>query len=708
MTKYTQAIEPKIKPQLKSKIEESWSEVGSTVNIPKYYSQESHNEELKSLYKTIHQNIQSVQPKVKKPAHTKIISSANRVVKPDKRPVVTMLDDTCPPAAEQSAHRRYLAVYPCASTLLAKKWDDATWTRHRDKIKSMRPAIDNKNPIASNPKSQHKTVDAREKEKQIERENEILLKRIARQRNLHPDGVGTVDKTSKKNKNKTNSTKFHPSSDFARKHQQAKEKIEKENQNKKPIYESKQWTLERQEHLKHLLIMTKYPEAYQKAKEREERLNKQQIPRSESLIFTKIEINDTIRQQSNSVVTNNIVMPLDIEDIEDDKESRGSDQGESVQHSIKESPMSGEINNVQNFVKESNDHGSSDGIHNQADHIIQKSNPNSTMQLRVKKVDSDQFSESDDSSAKDLCVTNGTNNYSYRQAASNNSVSKPVLVDMSEFEMYHESIDSSGAFNQTDQGSAFLSEVQLLGEKLLNITVQPETIVEEDKNSQLVSKPERVERSESSYKRAQPESITREDINHTVKNSFRNMVSSNPVSKPVVVDMSEFDMYHESIDSSTAFKPSDQGSAFLTEVQLLGEKLLTNLPVQPATVTEEDNVKYTPNNPMLSEDVNTHEQRRTTSNNFNTSLRSSHSLSKELNMAEQKTIPSYLENSWESISVTASKSNLQNGQTLQSSSSIDEWTTPSQAPIASEYGIDRNPNVVETNPDLNDTLDFFD
>jgi hypothetical protein len=64
-----------------------------------------------------------------------------------KKSVKGLLSDKLPPPRPATAHRRYSPVYACANTLLAKKWDDATWKRHREKIKTMKACIDNANSV---------------------------------------------------------------------------------------------------------------------------------------------------------------------------------------------------------------------------------------------------------------------------------------------------------------------------------------------------------------------------------------------------------------------------------------------------------------------------------------------------------------------------------------------------------------------------------
>jgi hypothetical protein len=63
--------------------------------------------------------------------------------KEQMKPVRGLLQEKLPPPKPSTAHKRYSPVYACANTLLAKKWDDATWRRHREKIKTMKACIDN-------------------------------------------------------------------------------------------------------------------------------------------------------------------------------------------------------------------------------------------------------------------------------------------------------------------------------------------------------------------------------------------------------------------------------------------------------------------------------------------------------------------------------------------------------------------------------------
>lgn len=79
-------------------------------------------------------------------------SAAHRNLSPPLQSEISMgilaneLPKKLPPATPGTVHRRYSPVYKCANRLLAKRWDDAANRRHREKIASMKPAIDNKPP----------------------------------------------------------------------------------------------------------------------------------------------------------------------------------------------------------------------------------------------------------------------------------------------------------------------------------------------------------------------------------------------------------------------------------------------------------------------------------------------------------------------------------------------------------------------------------
>jgi hypothetical protein len=60
-----------------------------------------------------------------------------------KKPLLGLLDEKLPPPIKSTAHKRFQSVNPCSSKLLAKKWDDSTWHKHKEKIKTMKACIDN-------------------------------------------------------------------------------------------------------------------------------------------------------------------------------------------------------------------------------------------------------------------------------------------------------------------------------------------------------------------------------------------------------------------------------------------------------------------------------------------------------------------------------------------------------------------------------------
>ncbi|KAJ3302420.1 RNA-splicing factor [Kappamyces sp. JEL0829] len=183
-----------------------------------------------------------------------------------------LLEPKLPDPAPQTAHKRYSSVYPCSSKLLAKKWDDATWKRHKEKISTMKACIDNVHSVEkpSTLRSLKKSIAKQENEKRIARENEILLERMARTFTKPSAFTNFEDAHSRTQKDLA-----HKAKAYMRKREQANEKIDIENeillkrlQNKRASYEKKQWVTEGREHLRHLLNMTKFPEAYKSAAER--------------------------------------------------------------------------------------------------------------------------------------------------------------------------------------------------------------------------------------------------------------------------------------------------------------------------------------------------------------------------------------------------------------------------------------------------------
>lgn len=62
----------------------------------------------------------------------------------------SLLGSFLPPPSPATAYKRYTSVYPCASKLLAKKWDDAAHKRHLEKLRQMKARIDNSEPLKHN------------------------------------------------------------------------------------------------------------------------------------------------------------------------------------------------------------------------------------------------------------------------------------------------------------------------------------------------------------------------------------------------------------------------------------------------------------------------------------------------------------------------------------------------------------------------------
>ncbi|KAJ3253426.1 hypothetical protein HK103_000695 [Boothiomyces macroporosus] len=211
-----------------------------------------------------------------------------------------LLGDKLPPPTAKTAHKRYHPVLPCASKLLAKKWDDATWRKHKEKIKTMKACIDNVHTnklstlggLKANVTRQGKSKFTIEKEKKIAKENQILVDRMARTF-AHPSVFTNFDEAFER----TTKDLEHKSKAYMRKRDIAKEKIDKENKillerlkSKRPIYESKKWDQEQEEHMRYLMIMTSFPEAYQKKLEKAETAsNKSSKSRKSDATATKNE-----------------------------------------------------------------------------------------------------------------------------------------------------------------------------------------------------------------------------------------------------------------------------------------------------------------------------------------------------------------------------------------------------------------------------------
>lgn len=92
--------------------------------------------------------IQEIQNKLKSPEFAPTLSDPILMdFEPSparqKKAPIGLLEGKLPDPTPQTAHKRYSSVYPCSSKLLAKKWDDATWKKHKEKIKTMKACIDN-------------------------------------------------------------------------------------------------------------------------------------------------------------------------------------------------------------------------------------------------------------------------------------------------------------------------------------------------------------------------------------------------------------------------------------------------------------------------------------------------------------------------------------------------------------------------------------
>ncbi|KAI9103245.1 hypothetical protein DFS34DRAFT_358533 [Phlyctochytrium arcticum] len=169
-----------------------------------------------------------------------------------------------PPASSATHHRRYSPVYKCANRLLAKRWDDAARDRHKEKVASIRPAVDN------SPPKRYSHLDLRlkkihqdqEQSQKVQSENMILLHRMAKQMSA-PRGFSNLDEHSKV---KDVPKKPHPS---ARRRQEQQRHVKEANvvyqqriEERQPFYSRTAWSEERKKNLSYLANHSRFPETY--------------------------------------------------------------------------------------------------------------------------------------------------------------------------------------------------------------------------------------------------------------------------------------------------------------------------------------------------------------------------------------------------------------------------------------------------------------
>ncbi|KAI8818399.1 uncharacterized protein EV422DRAFT_508262 [Fimicolochytrium jonesii] len=203
-------------------------------------------------------------------------SAAHRGLSPPLQSTISSiltneLPKKLPPATPGTLHRRYSPVYKCANRLLAKRWDDTANRRHREKIASMKPAIDNKPPQKCSHLDMRlkKMRQEQERANRIQEENLILLNRMARQMQA-PRGFSNVDS---KFQVKPMVQKPSPSSYAKRRQieelQEANEVLHRRLASSHPVYSREAWHEDRRRNLIYFANTTKYPETYAQEFEKE-------------------------------------------------------------------------------------------------------------------------------------------------------------------------------------------------------------------------------------------------------------------------------------------------------------------------------------------------------------------------------------------------------------------------------------------------------
>ncbi|TPX62558.1 hypothetical protein PhCBS80983_g00339 [Powellomyces hirtus] len=176
-----------------------------------------------------------------------------------------------PPPTPATAHRRYTPVYKCSNRLLAKRWDDTAARRHREKIASMKPAIDNKPPQRCSHLEMglKKLRQEQEKSHRIQEENIILLNRMARQLQA-PQGFSNIDanyhvKETHRKLPSNNRVKQKQAQELEQANQAMVERIAEQ----PPVYSREAWSEARRQNLVYFANHTRFPETYQEIFERE-------------------------------------------------------------------------------------------------------------------------------------------------------------------------------------------------------------------------------------------------------------------------------------------------------------------------------------------------------------------------------------------------------------------------------------------------------
>ncbi|TPX63249.1 hypothetical protein SpCBS45565_g06798 [Spizellomyces sp. 'palustris'] len=190
---------------------------------------------------------------------------------PEVRSPSPLPPSTLPPPTPATEHRRYSPVYKCSNRLLAKRWDDAARKRHREKLASMKPAVDN------SPPKKYSHLDMRlkkirqeqEQSQRVQQENIILLNRMARQMSA-PQGFSNIDSHYRV---KETLKKPHPG---ARKRQEELKHVDEANiiyvqriEDRQPHYSRATWNEERRKNLLYLANHSRFPEIYVDVCERE-------------------------------------------------------------------------------------------------------------------------------------------------------------------------------------------------------------------------------------------------------------------------------------------------------------------------------------------------------------------------------------------------------------------------------------------------------
>ncbi|XP_065887336.1 sperm axonemal maintenance protein CFAP97D1-like [Dysidea avara] len=169
--------------------------------------------------------------------------------------------------SRKSVYQPVTAVKPACNQTLRRKWDDQTYSKHRERVKNARSLIDNKAPRIYYPMNLKKAQAEEQRKARIDQSNRMMLEKIA---HIMKTKGGVDDWNNEYTNNKPIHSTFHQIF-----RQQQLDRINNDNkilmerlQSVKPYYNKSEWVNHHLKHLRHSTYISQFNPSWMRSNDK--------------------------------------------------------------------------------------------------------------------------------------------------------------------------------------------------------------------------------------------------------------------------------------------------------------------------------------------------------------------------------------------------------------------------------------------------------